>query len=540
MSVSVTNSNNLSLSVTVNGSTAASVTTTSSSVSVTQATAPAAVSVSGKGPKGDTGATGPQGPAGSDGADGANGGTDIVLDNSPQLGADLDVNGNKITSASNGDITIDPDGTGAIILKSDDIQFDGAGTFQGKIKLHESDILGSNFIAISAPLSVTSDTTLTLPDGPPSTNNYALVSNTSGNLSWKDFLDGNTETLLGTTSLKPVGALDAMLAFYDDAGDNYIILRAPDVLTANTTFVLPAADGSANQVLKTDGSGNLSFVDQTTDTNTNLGNSDQTISADRTIELGGNNISIENSGVEKLRIYNAGYIKSTGRIIVDGNGSVGGFLRLGDADSSNTVDLRAPSTISSNLAFVLPASDGTNGQVLQTDGSGNLSFADQSGGGSTLTQVYSLSFIDDIGTSIHYLPFKDINEQTTIYQEEAAMLMPFDGKIRSVSLKCSSLTAGGNLSIKVHTCPTGLNIFSTANWTAEETETMSFTATDDHHTFHFVFDNAQHFEAGDMVAISIQSSVDPGGFAYWHSTAIVDFDTSTDLGSSSTEHDTNP
>ena len=37
-------------------------------------------------------------------------------DSTPQLGGALDVNGNNITSASNGDVTIDPNGTGDIIL----------------------------------------------------------------------------------------------------------------------------------------------------------------------------------------------------------------------------------------------------------------------------------------------------------------------------------------------------------------------------------------------------------------------------------------
>jgi len=37
-------------------------------------------------------------------------------DSTPQLGADLDVNGNKIISASNGDIDIEPNGTGNVLL----------------------------------------------------------------------------------------------------------------------------------------------------------------------------------------------------------------------------------------------------------------------------------------------------------------------------------------------------------------------------------------------------------------------------------------
>jgi hypothetical protein len=40
----------------------------------------------------------------------------VSEDTTPQLGGALDVNGNSITSASNGDITIDPNGTGDIVL----------------------------------------------------------------------------------------------------------------------------------------------------------------------------------------------------------------------------------------------------------------------------------------------------------------------------------------------------------------------------------------------------------------------------------------
>jgi hypothetical protein len=42
--------------------------------------------------------------------------TDLSNDSSPQLGGNLDVNGNSIVSASNGDITIAPNGSGEINL----------------------------------------------------------------------------------------------------------------------------------------------------------------------------------------------------------------------------------------------------------------------------------------------------------------------------------------------------------------------------------------------------------------------------------------
>ncbi len=117
-------------------------------------------------------------------------GTEVANDSSPQLVGALDVNGQIITSASNGNITIDPDGTGSIILKSDDIQFQtaSAAVAGGDLRLYESSLLTpQNFIAIQAPASVTADTTLTLPDGAGSSG-QALSTNGSGTLSWTTVL----------------------------------------------------------------------------------------------------------------------------------------------------------------------------------------------------------------------------------------------------------------------------------------------------------------------------------------------------------------
>ena len=50
-------------------------------------------------------------------------------------------------------------------------------------------------------------------------------------------------------------------------------------------------------------------------------------------------------------------------------------IRFADADSSNYVALQAPSTVASNLTLTLPATDGSSGQALTTNGSGALAFA---------------------------------------------------------------------------------------------------------------------------------------------------------------------
>ena len=55
-------------------------------------------------------------------------------------------------------------------------------------------------------------------------------------------------------------------------------------------------------------------------------------------------------------------------------------LRLGDSDDSAYVGLRSHATVSGSYTLTMPAATGTSGQILQTDGSGNLSFATPSSG----------------------------------------------------------------------------------------------------------------------------------------------------------------
>ena len=59
-------------------------------------------------------------------------GGDVVDDTSPQLGGDLDVNGNKIVSTSNANIEIEPNGTGNVILDTDQVDI-GGGSETGQI-----------------------------------------------------------------------------------------------------------------------------------------------------------------------------------------------------------------------------------------------------------------------------------------------------------------------------------------------------------------------------------------------------------------------
>jgi hypothetical protein len=67
----------------------------------------------------------------------------------------------------------------------------------------------------------------------------------------------------------------------------------------------------------------------------------------------------------------------SGRYWSVGTASTGSGVKLveGTNNGTNSITLKAPDSIASNLTYVLPGTDGSNGNVLVTDGSGNLSFS---------------------------------------------------------------------------------------------------------------------------------------------------------------------
>ena len=103
---------------------------------------------------------------------------DIVSDTSPQLGGSLDVNGQDIVSTSNGDIDLDPNGSGNVVVKGNSTR--GSGAIQLNCEFNSHGIKLK-----SPPHSANASYTLTFPTTA-GTNGYALTTNGSGTLSWSD------------------------------------------------------------------------------------------------------------------------------------------------------------------------------------------------------------------------------------------------------------------------------------------------------------------------------------------------------------------
>jgi len=101
---------------------------------------------------------------------------------------------------------------------------------------------------------------------------------------------------------------------------------------------------------------------------------------DTTPQLGGN---LDVNGKSIVSVSNGNIViapNGTGTTTIK-NAQLSGEVRIADLDGSNFVGFKAPDTVSTNKIWTLPAADGSNGQVLSTNGSGALSWATPAGGG---------------------------------------------------------------------------------------------------------------------------------------------------------------
>ena len=113
-------------------------------------------------------------------------------------------------------------------------------------------------------------------------------------------------------------------------GSNYVALVSPS-LSGNVTLTLPSNDGDANQILSTDGSGNLSFISATAASGAGLSDlsDDSTPSLGGNLDMNGNDIiTLSNGNIDLLP-------HGTGKVIMDGNGSSGGV-----SVSDGLIDIR--------------------------------------------------------------------------------------------------------------------------------------------------------------------------------------------------------
>jgi len=253
------------------------------------------------------------------------------------LGGNLDINGNDIVSTSNGNIELDPNGSGKVVFKGNSTKGSGQFVLNCENNSHGITIKGP-------PHSASASYTLTLPNNDGSSGEY-LKSDGSGNLSWdtpSGGSSGNTDILtIETTSSLPSSVAQDTVKIFEHASALHIRSYR----------------------------GNASYPG---------------------IKL------INSAGTEVITMYTDGDFSSVKNVIgakfIAEGGSAAGRIEIQAPSTSDHISLGVPSTLSNGSTDYILPEDGSNGEYLKTNGSGTLSWGSISGGdGHELMQTITLN-----------------------------------------------------------------------------------------------------------------------------------------------------
>ena len=115
-------------------------------------------------------------------------------------------------------------------------------------------------------------------------------------------------------------------------------------------------------------------------------------------------------------------------------------LRWADSDSSNWVAFQAPATISSNITWTLPATDGTSGQVITTNASGTLSWSSKSIAVSDQTSSATIHYPVIATTTSGDLSSANVSTTKMTFQ-------PSTGKLNLLGAQVSNSNSTGTLTV---------------------------------------------------------------------------------------------
>jgi len=317
-----------------------------------------------------------------------------VLGTSDAYGIDIKTNNtNRLQIAATGEITI---------LNNVSLTNSGSAT---QLRFYEPSGSGTHYTALQAQTQA-ADITYTLP-AVAGTNGQVLSTDGSGNLSWASISDNSSSNELITAHSYTAGSRQLRIT---EAGANWDV-TLPTFSTTNTDAGLVAgSNGQTTYFLRGDNSWQPVITSESDPHSFHQGgNSFGAIAVLGTSDAYG--IDIKTNNAERLRIASTGEITILNNVSLTNSGSAT-QLRFYEpsASGANYTGLQAQ-TQAGDITYTLPATAGTNGQVLSTDGSGSLSWITDSTGWGLTGNTGTVDGTNFIGTNDNVaLSFK-VNSQ---------------------------------------------------------------------------------------------------------------------------------
>jgi hypothetical protein len=319
-------------------------------------------------------------------------------------------------------------GTGNVVLA-------GSPTLSGLLTINASG--GSGRIALSgstsgtftlqAPTTITGAGTYTLPDAyPVADTNYYLTSTTGGVLTWNQVTGGGDVTSVAVTSPDPTGnfaifnsttgkvintptnatltsagratfnsgvdvgvngtTIGSIVFRNNGAGGFTTTIQSSAAATASASYTWPLAPGGLNQVLQTDGSGNLSWTaagtgDMTTTTN-------QTVTGVKTFGSVGNVGKLAIAGTTSGSIILAAPAASTGTVTFpNGTQTIAGLATAQSFTQTQTFTAGVAITTAGTFSVAAGLASTFGGTVTISTGTSGLLVLGPSGGGTAAPPV---------------------------------------------------------------------------------------------------------------------------------------------------------